>query len=517
MTASPSTILFLLRNLYYLRNFEAPIRALAKRGHRLVILADPQKYLPDEISAQVESLAADFAGRISFGDAHGRGDFRQRLADDIHTARDLLRYYAPAFRNAEHLRRRAIGKATPLARLVYRRDRYWDADRNRRADDWLDRLDSSLPIDRAIAQRLDAINPDLLVVSPLVDLRSDQIDWVRAARARGTRTVLAVASWDNLTSKSRIQPAIDRVIVWNKKQKREAVELHDIREDAVVVTGAQLYDDWFNRQPQTDRAAFCRALGFDPGRPIILYVGSSTSIARDEPAFIRRWLEALRASDHPEIAGANALIRPHPMNFAGYKKIEADRWAPAIVSPLRGGLPVTVAARSAYFDTLYHADLIVGLNTSALVEASILGKGSFTIGDPGHTAGQQQTLHYHYLTAGRLLHEAPDFQSHFAQLAGAIRDGLDGSAAAGFVSEFIRPHGRDVAATPLFVEAVERELAVPPLRPATKATGRGRIALDMFAYCDDLVIRCWRALRRITGKSEATGSNEQTRGIQDTR
>lgn len=503
MTASGATILLLLRNLYYLRNFEAAIRGLAERGHRITILADPAKSLPAEIVAQKAGLETDFDGLVSFGDAHGRGDFRQRVADDIHTARDILRYYAPAFRDAGHLRRRAIGKATPLARMVYRRERYRDPERNRRADEWLERLDRSLPIDSAIAASLDAIAPDLLVVSPLVDLRTNQIDWVRAARARGTRTVLAVASWDNLTSKARIQTEVDRVIVWNETQKREAIDLHGVDESAVAVTGAQLYDGWFGRQPESDRATFCSALGLDPARPIVLYVGSSTSIARDEPAFIRRWLEALRSCSIAGVADANVLIRPHPMNLAGYEFIGAERWPPAIVSPLHGGLPVTRAARSTYFDTLYHADLIVGLNTSALVEASILGKGSFTIGDPGHTAGQQQTLHYHYLTAAKLLHEASDFEAHFSQLGEALRDGADRSAATAFVSEFIRPHGREIAATPLFVEAIEAELGKPAVATEAPAGSAMRIAIDAFAYCDDLAIRCWRALRRLTGYRNA--------------
>ena len=150
MSEPARTILFLLRNLYYLRNFEAPIRALAERGHRLVILADPSKTLPNEISQQTVELQSDFPAAITFGQSHGRKDFRRRLVDEIHTARDILRYYTPAFRLAEKLRRRAASKATPLARLLFDRDVYWDAARNKRADRRLSRWDSAMPADRAI-------------------------------------------------------------------------------------------------------------------------------------------------------------------------------------------------------------------------------------------------------------------------------------------------------------------------------------------------------------------------------
>lgn len=499
MSGRPLNLLFLLRNLYYLRNLEAPIRALAERDHRLTILADPAKYLPPEIHAQISSLKAEFGDAIIFDDALGRRDFRRRLADDIHTARDILRYYTPPFRSAEHLRRRAALKATPLARAAFDRRRFWDAERNAAADRRLAQIDGALPVDRGIAADIARINPDVMIVTPLVDLRTGQIDWVRAARAAGTPTVLAVASWDNLTSKSRIQTPVDRVLVWNEIQRREALELHGISDDAVVVTGAQLYDDWFERQPSTDRSEFCAVHGFDPERPILLYVGSSTSISDDEPKFVARWIAAIRGAADTRLAGANLLVRPHPMNFAGYGSLDIAGSGPAIVAPLHGGLPVTEAARSAYFDALHHSDLVVGLNTSALVEASILGKGCYTIGDPGHTGGQHQTLHYRYLTAGRILHEASDLGEHIDKLSSAIGSHEPKGATAAFVREFIRPYGRDRAATPLFVDAVESaaDLEVVSASPAGPVL---QSLIDAVALADHAALLAYRRFRRIAGQ-----------------
>jgi len=497
MTDRPLRLLFLLRNLYYLRNFEAPIRALAGRGHDIVVLADPAKHLPPEVHALIQALQRDLGPAISLRPAHGRQDFRQRVADDIHTARDILRYYTPPFRSANRLRRRAASKATPLARRLYDRSRYWDPARNAAADRRLALWDETLPVDRSIAAEIDAINPDLLVVAPLVDLRTDQIDWVRAARAAAIPTVLAVASWDNLTSKSRIQAEIDRALVWNDIQKREAIDLHGVPEASVVVTGAQLHDDWFDRKPSTGRDAFCAMHGFDPSRPILLYVGSSTAISTDEPAFVARWIAAIRGADDPHLAGANVLVRPHPMNFAGYGVLRQTAWEPVSVAPERGGLPVTEEAKALYFDTLFHSDVVVGLNTSALVEASILGKGSHTIRDPRHAGGQEQTLHYHYLTAGRILHEAASLDDHVTMLTATLRQGESDGAADAFVTEFIRPHGRDIAATPRFVEAVEAAAAIA-VAPAPSANRLRRLLLDAFGLADHLAIA---ALRRLRGRN----------------
>lgn len=479
MNDTPKTLLFLLRNLYYLRNFEAPIRALLGRSHRLVVLSDPAKRLPEEIAQQVDGLKAAYPDTLAFGTAGGRGDFRRRLADEIHTARDVLRYRTPDFAGAASLRRRALAKATPLARLLYDRAIYADPERNRRADQHLAALDAELPPDATITARIGEIAPDIVVVSPLVDFRSDQIEWVRAARALAIPTVLAVASWDNLTNKSRIQAPVDRVLVWNETQRREAIVLHGVASDRITVTGAQLYDDWFVRKPSRNRQSFCAANGFDPDRPIILYVGSSAAIAEDEPAFIRRWLAAIRSSADAALAGASVLIRPHPMNHDGYAGLDLSGLGPATVAPAHGGLPVTEPRRADYFDALFHASLLVGLNTSALIEASILGKRCFTVALAAHRGGQQETLHYRYLTAAKILHEANDLETHCAELAAALGDAAEANAdAEAFVTDFVRPHGRSVAATPLFVAAVEAAAASTP--PPADA-GRGRMLVDAAA------------------------------------
>ena len=53
---------------------------------------------------------------------------------------------------------------------------------------------------------------------------------------------------------------------------------------------------------------------------------------------------------------------------------------------------------------------VVGINTSALIEAAILGKRSFTVADPRYQKTQEGTFHFQYLTNGGILEKAPDFR-----------------------------------------------------------------------------------------------------------
>ena len=153
-------------------------------------------------------------------------------------------------------------------------------------------IDRAIPPDPGALRALKHWSPDLLVVTPMIDFTYGQTDYVKAARYLGIPTLLAVASWDNLTNKGLIQICPDRVLVWNEAQAREAVSMHAIPAERVKKTGAQLYDHWFEMKPSVNRAEFCaRAGGLDPEKPVILYLCSSSFICRDEVAFVKDWLQ----------------------------------------------------------------------------------------------------------------------------------------------------------------------------------------------------------------------------------
>ena len=80
---------------------------------------------------------------------------------------------------------------------------------------------------------------------------------VQAARALGIPSCLAVAGWDNLTTKGLIHECPDRVFVWNEAQAAEARDLHGVPAEAIAVTGAPAYDHWFGWEPASGRDAFC--------------------------------------------------------------------------------------------------------------------------------------------------------------------------------------------------------------------------------------------------------------------
>ncbi len=466
-------ILFVMRSKIYLRNFESVIRALAEAGHRLdiTVSADERK-VPDAINDLAQELE-DRYRHVWFGTTLERSDFWTKFVEDIRALRNYLRYLAPAYASADLLRERAEKRLPAPAAFCARRGLFRSKAITRFCESLTRLIERSIPADRRIVAQLCQERPDILLVTPLVDLDSEQVDWVKAARKARIASGLCVASWDNLTNKGLIQIAPDRVMVWNEYQKQEAVEMHGIAAPAVSVTGAQLYDHWFEREPSRDRATFCRELGLDPEKPILLYCGSSIFISRFEPDFVTRWVKTIRGADDSRVAGANILVRPHPMHQVPYDDLDLSEHGRVAIHPRRGGLPVSDDAKADYFDALYHCAAVVGINTSALIEASILGKRCFTVNDETNRRTQDGTLHYKYLTKGGVVRQAANLAVHLADLSAELSPatqaaGAEGDDIRGFVGSFLRPLGLDRPATPALAAAIlEVAEARPEKPPAT--------------------------------------------------
>jgi hypothetical protein len=347
----------------------------------------------------------------------------------------------------------------------------------------LRRLERAIPETPSIRAFIDQQQPDVMLLTPLIDLGSSQIDYLRAARVLGIPTALCVWSWDHLSSKALIRECPDRVFVWNETQKREATELHRVPPNRVVVTGAQCFDHWFDRAPSRARVEFCNRIGLDATRPFVLWVCSALIHgSAPEAPFVVEWIRHLRASTDPALRHVGVLVRPHPSRVAEWASIDITQ----LNAVVWGSNPVDEDARADYFDSIFHSVAVVGLNTSAFIEAGIVGRPVLTIVVPEFVENQHGTVHFDYLVTagGGLVTVGNGFEEHFVQLASAIA--VPAGERKPFVRDFVRPFGLDRPATPVFVNAVEamQGIHVEPLRADPLAPVR-RWALRRFAALKD--------------------------------
>lgn len=474
--ASPRSlrILVVLRALNMDRISEGFLRCALDGGHTVHVAVEQAKDRAGRAEGEVtlfDVLEGEYE-EFSYGALPPRKEFWLHSATRLRSAIDLLRYFEPEFAEAENLRRRARRNAPWYARLLAALGVLRVAPLRRTLDRLLRAVERRMPISEQSVAMLHEFEPEVVVVSPLVEMGSPQGDHLRAADRLGIPTVLLVASWDNLTTKGVIRDLPDMTIVWNEDQVQEAIELHGVPAERVIATGAHSHDHWFTWQPSTGAEEFAGKVGLAPDRPFLLYVCSSGFIAGDdEVEFVREWAERLRASGDRELEALGVLVRPHPQNFRSWREADLDEPGRIVVWPRGGVAPTDHRSKVDYYDSLYHAKAVVGLNTTALVDSAIVRRPVFTLVSEHFRSTQTGTLHFSYLARNEgngLLNVARSWDEHLAQLGAALRS-ADGHREQidGFLKDFVRPHGLERPAAPLALDAVTRT-AVREKEPVTQ-------------------------------------------------
>lgn len=465
-------VLFVIKQRNYVRTFAGVIRELAARGHHVSLAwQDRNTEVPEELSD---------CANLTITTCHSkRSDQWRKTAPLVRRASDYLRYLEPSYHGASKLRARAFEKLFHTLPAADDEDEGRTAEagwseialalsepERRRLRELTTLVEQVIPPDPGTLAFIRHADPDVLLISPLIDLGSGQTDYVKAAQALNIPVGMLLFSWDNLSTKGTLHVVPDRLFVWNDRLRREAVELHGIEPARVVVTGAPRFDPFFELQVANTREAFCQPLRFDPAEPILTYLCSSKFVSGDELTFVREWIVRLRTSTG-RLAQCNVIVRPHPdvkyvdsegpiEKFAWPGVEDARAWVTRPFDDPRVAV-VRTGQGQPFYDCLHHSAAIVGLNTTAEIEAAIAGRPVFTVlGGSAVVDGQETTLHFHYLLRrnGGIV-EVGTLDEHLAQIERAIANPPDAVHLRRFVKEFIRPAGLDRPVATVIADAVE--------------------------------------------------------------
>jgi hypothetical protein len=480
-------ILIFMRQSASIASFESTLRLLLERGHEVHLALD-QKLLDRQGKPMtvVVTLAAQYPGFSFRCEPAPETEGWSVLARQLRLAIDYLRYLEPPYGSAPRLLRRAEKGAPRVVRFIATGPAARTRLGRKLLRNTLRHLESALPRSPRIDQFIREHRPDLVLVTPLVDLGSNQADYLRSAIALGVRTMFCSRGWDNLTSKGLMRDIPDAVTVWNDAMRHEAIELHGVPSSRIAVTGAAGFDHWFEWTPSTTRPEFCRKVGLPEDRPFLLYLCSSQLITPVEVGFVRRWIRQLKSDKDCRLRECGILVRPHPTNAAQWRAVDLSGLHQVAVWPRAGHLPVTPASRADFYDSIFHSAAVVGSNTSALIESAIVGRSVHTLLDPELRDGQHGTLHFSHLlqVSGGLLQVAATFEQHAAQLSQVIENPeIANERNRLFLEGFVRPHGLTSAATPRLVAAIEALGSTPAPKPRTqRVTPLRKLLSPLAAY-----------------------------------
>ena len=456
--------------------FLETLQSLVDRGHHVTVAVQERDDARDrQLEQQVDSARFKVipcpAARI---------DEWGPVAPVVRRLRDCIHFLRPAFAGSPALQARVFDKLRQELELGTGSEALTAAlgvipqAQLGRLDAVFRLAERSIPTSGLFDEFLESERPDVLLISPLVHFGSAQADVAASARRLGVPVWMLLFSWDNLSTKGCLHVEPDLMFVWNERQRREAEELHRYPSARVVVAGAARFDSFFRLTPILTREQFLRPIGLDPARPTLLYLCSSRLIAPQEMGFIRRWLAAVRGSTSEDLRHANVIVRPHPDIALPPAEVPLRRhqWpdAPGVDGNV-GEFPGDAGAvvlRTSYkdpaglYESLVHSTAVVGLNTTAELEAGIAGRPVFTIEpEAADRDGPRATLHFRYLTRehGGFVSVAPDMAEHVAQLEAALADGVDSEPIRSFIESFLRPLGIDKAVSPLLADIFEQRAA----------------------------------------------------------
>ena len=292
----------------------------------------------------------------------------------------------------------------------------------------LETLERLMPAPCAVIKDIKAVLPDLVYVSPGNLRYSNEIAYVKAASKLGIPSVISVLSWDNLTNKGLFHWTPDIFLTWNRHHEEELKTLHAIDNERIKMVGAQLFDKWAQRDesflPDEGLLEYTKD-------PYMLYLGSSSNIAKDESKVLKNITSQVLQKGH----SCRIIFKPHPAHYEYYQKLSIDY---VILLPKQFGLSETLQDIANFHHLVMSARCVIGINTSGFLDSVLIGKRTFAYLSAEHEQTQRLSAHYRLLTDYKVIIETNSYEQ--------MVDLTDNDSAFIknrnlFLASFVRPHG----------------------------------------------------------------------------
>jgi hypothetical protein len=290
----------------------------------------------------------------------------------------------------------------------------------------------ALPPSPSIVGFLEAYRPEILIVTSMFDVGSFIPDYLNAANQLGIPSVALPARWDDLSGGAWPHVIPDALALWNREQRRQAVEVLGVPARRTVMLGACLPLDLAGAVTTT-RDTFCNRYQIDPARSVVLLAVGRTEADRLES--IRACVDRLRASSDARVRDASIVAYWPPP--AGVLQRERPGLAEPI-TPRPAADPKEYAAEIT--EALHHADLVIADNMTIVLDAAARARPLVAL------IQRDEELARFCRDEGRRgwPRVADGLPALDSTVATCLREGLDRAGAAA-ARTIVRPHGDDLS------------------------------------------------------------------------
>lgn len=402
-------VLFVSANYSYYFSVDPVVRELIRRGHQVYLITGrkEKQNFPDDALRNAQTDLPNLVVRPLLKRRFLRGLVRN-LRESLNYAHILNHEAARPYdivlwgRFFPQWLWRIVNTPAAKARL-----------KDRAFQGLLRRVEQKIPINAAIRNEIRRINPDVVLMLPLINPDSLETEYMRAAKALGITTIYAMASWDNTSTKGTFHGFPDYCLVWNNPLADEVVRLHGLPRKSVYITGTPRFSHLFSGGTEEyilPRDEFYRLTGLDADKPYVLYV-CSTFLLNAERQKVEESVVILEAAKalkkNPRTKDMKMLVRPHPFNMKYIPSLVGESASNIMAFPVNGEIPDTEEKMKRYYSSIYYSSAVMGVNTTAFLEVAALDKPCITLYFEEY-AETQALPHFHHLVEGDFLETARD-------------------------------------------------------------------------------------------------------------
>ena len=218
---------------------------------------------------------------------------------------------------------------------------------------------------------LEPIKEEVLVLCTHIHL-PNEAPLLNAARSLNIPSIGIVNSWDNVYKGIESHP--DLSLVWNDINKKEMMDFEGYPSEAVECIGVPAFDPYFVKENHWSREEFCKKIGFDPKRPILLYATIGQFVPFFEETFLLKTIIEITKM-YPLERRPQVICRLHPWSkreifnsfkneenlyFSGFKNyLPTLGWCPTYEEVVYAG------------NLLNHSDICLTPGSTMTLEAAI--------------------------------------------------------------------------------------------------------------------------------------------------
>jgi hypothetical protein len=240
-------------------------------------------------------------------------------------------------------------------------------------------INEKVYVSKYYLELLKKIKPDLVFNGSHIH-NKNTVPIMHAARKLGLKTATFLFSWDNLTSQGRIVPMYDKYIVWNEHIGKDLLRIYrKIKPENVYVSGTPQFDFHFKKENIWSREEYCRRIGADPNRPIILYTTGMLNLQVGEEAVVEGIANILQKMPDPK---PQLVVRVYPKETSGrFEPMKARRkdiifpkipWEVKFFTPMPADLEL-------WTNMVIHCDANINVASTVSLETCMFDKPTLNV------------------------------------------------------------------------------------------------------------------------------------------